>query len=88
METDQKSPFTGGPVTLEKRTDTINFRGEKFDIEVEFYRCSDTGMQYTDSKLDDNAIWRIVRAYCERHDISPFDLLPKKESKTSNEEEK
>lgn len=53
----------------------VEFRGEKVTISREFYR--DGEKNYSTSEQDDNAIWSILRAWCEKKGITPFELYPK-----------
>ena len=79
-ETDMKSPFTGGKVAILSREEEITFRGEKVKITRKYYRCEDTGKEFTDSKLDDDMMWSAFRAYCEKKGITSFtDIMLKQE---------
>lgn len=72
-----KSPFTGGKVIILSREEEATFRGEKVKITRKYYRCVDTGREFTDSKLDDDMMWAVFRAYCEKKGFNSFnDLLP------------
>ncbi|MBL0121147.1 MAG: hypothetical protein IPP89_19860 [Saprospiraceae bacterium] len=42
-----RSPFTGGTTTLSKEKRTLDFRKESFEILFHYYKCDDTGEQYT-----------------------------------------
>lgn len=53
----------------------VEFRGEKVTIIREFYR--DGERNYSTSEQDDNAIWSVLRAWCEKKGITPFELYPK-----------
>ncbi len=77
---DMKSPFTGGKVTIISREEELTFRGEKVKITRKYYRCKDTGREFTDSKLDDDMMWAVFRAYCEKKGITSFtDIMLKQE---------
>ena len=71
-ETDMKSPFTGGKVAILSREEEVTFRGEKVKITRKYYRCVDTGREFTDSKLDDDMMWAVFRAYCEKKGMTSF----------------
>lgn len=58
------SPFTGGKVELINSESTVTFRGEQITAPRQFYRCVDTGHEFTDGKLDDDFIWAVFRKYC------------------------
>ena len=77
VPTNVKSPFTGGKCTLEKKIDTVRFRDEVISAERWFYRCVDTGRDFTDSSLDDDFMWAVFRAWCERKGFESFqDISP------------
>ena len=79
-ETDMKSPFTGGKVAILSREEEVTFRGEKIKIIRKYYRCVDTGREFTDSKLDDDMMWAAFRAYCEKKGMTSFtDIMLKQE---------
>jgi hypothetical protein len=78
--TDMKSPFTGGKVTILSREEEVTFRGENVKILRKYYRCEDTGREFTDSKLDDDMMWAAFRAYCEKKGMTSFtDIILKQE---------
>jgi hypothetical protein len=47
-----RSPFTGGTTTLNKEKRSLDFRKESFEIQFHFYKCDDTGEQFTTESLD------------------------------------
>jgi len=61
------SPFTGGKVVLIESESTVTFRGEKITAPRKFYRCLDTGHEFTDDKVDNDFIWAVFREYCKKH---------------------
>lgn len=67
-----KSPFTGGTVTIHTREEEVTFRGEKIKVNRQYYRCEDTGREFTDSNLDDDMMWTVFRKYCEKKGIESF----------------
>lgn len=76
-QSDIKSPFTGGKVIILSREEEATFRGEKVKITRKYYRCEDTGREFTNDKLDDDMMWAIFRAYCEKKGFKSFnDILP------------
>ena len=80
QETNMKSPFTGGKVTILSREEEVTFRGEKIKITRKYYRCEDTGREFTDSKLDEDMMWDTFRAYCEKKGMTSFtDIMLKQE---------
>lgn len=66
-----KSPFTGGEATLQKEHRVMNFRKEEFDILFQYYKCQDTGEQFTDDELDEVNINQVYNQYREKYGI-PF----------------
>lgn len=80
QETDMKSPFTGGKVAILSRQEEVTFRGEKVKILRKYYRCEDTGREFTNYKLDDDMMWAVFRAYCEKKGMTSFtDIMLKQE---------
>lgn len=76
-----KSPFTGGRVLLCTKETTVKYRGEDITAEREYYRCEDTGVEFSDSKLDDDFMWKVFRVYCNKQGFQYFtDILPPKDS--------
>ncbi len=69
MKTNKTSPFTGGPVELCSRSATTRFRGEPFTYTSYFYRCLDSGREYTDNELDDRSLEMVYSQYRLRHGI-------------------
>lgn len=61
------SPFTGGPVEIKTRKETFNFRGETFTCKRQYYVCLDTGIEFSDDKLDDELFWQIIDLYGVKH---------------------
>ena len=60
------SPFTGGKVKIVDSESTVTFRGEKITAPRKFYRCIDTGHEFTDAKLDGDFMWAVFRNYCDK----------------------
>jgi hypothetical protein len=48
-----KSPFTGGEMTLHTETRKMYYRQQEFEVQFQYYKCMDTGEQFTDGELDD-----------------------------------
>lgn len=71
------SPFTGGEVTLEEKETEVEFRGEPIVAIQKFYRCKDTGREFTDATLEGDFMWTVFRKYCEKKGYESFqDILP------------
>lgn len=69
METNKKSPFTGGVVELLTEEATTTFRNERYSYTRYYYRCVDTGRTYTDNELDDKSLDQVYDQYRNRHGI-------------------
>lgn len=67
-----KSPFTGGKVELIEGETTLRFRGDSYTVKRKYYRCVDTGEEFTDAELDNDLMWALFRAYWERKGFSHF----------------
>lgn len=57
------SPFTGGPVVLKHRLETVKFRGVEVQFTRYYYKCVDTGREFTDAKLDDRMMADVKKEY-------------------------
>lgn len=65
------SPITGGRMSLQWEWRDVEFRKEKFHVMFPFYRCEDTGEQFTDTETD--GVWyaQVHNMYCQKYGI-PF----------------
>lgn len=65
------SPITGGRMSLEWEWRDVEFRKENFHVMFPFYRCEDTGEQFTDTETD--GVWyaQVHNMYCQKYGI-PF----------------
>jgi putative zinc finger/helix-turn-helix YgiT family protein len=66
-----KSPFTGGEIELAKEQRVLQYRKESFEILFHYYRCVDTGEQFTTTELDTLNINQVHNKYREKYGI-PF----------------
>ena len=66
-----KSPITGKEMLLTKERRSMYFRKEKFDIVFHFYKCEDSGEQFTTNALDDLNTNQIYNQYRNKFSI-PF----------------
>ena len=66
-----KSPFTGGEAILKKELRTMNFRKEPFEIWFRFYKCKDSGEQFTTDELDTVNTNQVYNQYRAKYGI-PF----------------
>lgn len=69
METNKKSPFTGGAVELCSEQANTVFRKEHYSYTSYYYRCVDTGREFTDNELDDKSLAQVYNQYRQRHGI-------------------
>ncbi|MBO4427580.1 MAG: hypothetical protein J5771_03755 [Bacteroidales bacterium] len=70
-----KSPFTGGSVTKLFKYETYTFRNEKYEVKRYYYKCDDTGREFSDAEVDNEAIESLHEQYRLRYGIpSPADL--------------
>lgn len=60
---DKISPFTGGPVVLKSRLETVRFRGVEVQFTRYYYKCVDTGREFTDAKLDGRMMDDVKKEY-------------------------
>ena len=65
------SPFTGGETILQKEAREYEFRGEKFQIVHQNYRCVDTNQIFTDTRLDELNLNQVYNKYRQKEGI-PF----------------
>lgn len=66
-----KSPFTGGTVSLHTENMEITFRKEIFTVVSQYYKCDDTGEEFTTAEQDGLAINQAYNQYREKYGI-PF----------------
>lgn len=66
-----KSPFTGGTATLHTENMEITFRKESFTVVSQFYKCDDTGEEFTTTEQDELTINQAYNQYREKYGI-PF----------------
>jgi putative zinc finger/helix-turn-helix YgiT family protein len=66
-----KSPFTGKEMILAKERRSMDFRKETFEIVFHFYRCEDSGEQFTNTKLDEMNMNQVHNQYRDKYNI-PF----------------
>ncbi|MCC5906397.1 MAG: DUF4065 domain-containing protein [Balneolaceae bacterium] len=66
-----KSPYTGGEVIRQINNEELEFRGEKFTISYNNYKCVDTGKEFTTRDIDELNMHLLHSAYRKKHNI-PF----------------
>lgn len=65
------SPFTGGKVTLHWEWRDMVFRKEKYRVMFPYYKCEDTGEQFTTTESDGIWMAQMRNHYCYKYGI-PF----------------
>lgn len=66
-----KSPFTNKEMILTKEKRSMEFRKEKFDIIFHYYKCKDSGEQFTTTSLDEVNLNQVYNQYRDKFNI-PF----------------
>lgn len=66
-----KSPITGKEMTFTKERRSMDFRRETFDVFFHFYKCEDSGEQFTTSALDEVNMNQVYNQYRDKFNI-PF----------------
>lgn len=72
IKCEKKSPITGGEMRLLQEKSSVKFRGEEVSFVKKFYHCVDSGRDFTDTELDNDNMWAIFRAYCEKMGMKSF----------------
>jgi len=66
-----KSPITGKEMKLTKERRSMDFRKETFEIVFHYYKCEDSGEQFTTTPLDELNMNQVYNQYRDRFNI-PF----------------
>lgn len=66
-----KSPITGKEMKLTKENRSMEFRKETFEVVFHYYRCEDSGEQFTDTELDELNMNQLYNQYRDLFNI-PF----------------
>ena len=66
-----KSPVTGKKMTLTRERRSMNFRKETFEIVFHYYKCEDSGEQFTTTALDEVNSNQVYNQYRDKLNI-PF----------------
>jgi len=61
-----KSPYTGGEVRVLTERQTIPFKQEEFEMEIQTLQCVDTGKRFTTGDMDDAFVDELYRLWRER----------------------
>lgn len=73
--TDIKSPITGGPVTEITGIQTMEFRKESYEVPVRFYKCVDSGEEFTTGDQDEEWSNVLYSQYRQKHGIPSPDQI-------------
>lgn len=73
--TTMKSPITGGKVSLQWEWRDMTFRKETYRVMFPFFRCEDTGEQFTTTESD--GVWyrQMHQQYCHKYGIPYIDEI-------------
>lgn len=66
-----KSPITGKEMKLTKERRSLDFRKETFEIVFHYYKCEDSGEQFTTTSLDEVNMNQVYNQYRDKFNI-PF----------------
>lgn len=66
-----KSPITGKEMTLVTEKRTLDFRKERFQIIFHYYKCEDSGEQFTTTSMDEINLNQLYNQYRDKFNI-PF----------------
>ncbi|MDD2793089.1 MAG: DUF4065 domain-containing protein [Sediminibacterium sp.] len=66
-----KSPITGKKMKLVKEVRPMEFRKDVFDVVFHYYKCEDSGEQFTSTELDELNMNQVYNQYRDLHNI-PF----------------
>lgn len=66
-----KSPFTNKEMALIKEKRSMDFRKETFDVVFHYYKCEDSGEQFTTTSLDEVNLSQVYNQYRDKFNI-PF----------------
>ncbi len=66
-----KSPITGKEMLLMRELRSMTFRKEEFEVVFHFYKCDETGEQFTTTELDKINLRQLYNQYRDSHNL-PF----------------
>lgn len=66
-----KSPNTGKEMQLHRELRIMTFRKEELEVVYHFYKCEDTGEQFTSTELDEINLRQLYNQYRDKHNL-PF----------------
>lgn len=71
-----KSPITGKEMKLTKERRSMDFRKETFEIVFHYYKCEDSGEQFTTTVLDEVNMNQVYNQYRDKFNIPfPDDII-------------
>lgn len=70
-----KSPYTGGSVVKQFKSETYTFRKEKYTVKRCYFQCVDTGKTFSNAEVDGKVMEDLYAQYRERHNIPAPDQL-------------
>ncbi len=56
---------------LMKERRLMRYKNESFEIVFNFYKCEDSGEQFTTTLLDERNVDQIYKEYREKHNLQP-----------------
>lgn len=71
-----KSPITGAAMMLTKERRSMDFRKETFDIVFHYYKCENSGEQFTTTLLDEVNLNQVYNQYRDKfHILFPEEII-------------
>lgn len=64
-----KSPITGKEMKLTRERRSMDFRKEAFEIVFHYYKCEDSGEQFTTTALDEVNTNQVYNQYRDKFNI-------------------
>ena len=75
-------------INIVKQKETVEVRGEKIEVEVEYLKCSNCREEFENSKIDSDPVNKAYRKYREEHNMTQPEEIKKLREKyglTQNE---
>ena len=72
------SPFSKGKAVLHKKIKKMTFRKEEFDVYDLYYKCEDTGKEFSTTETGDITMKQLYNQYREKNNI----LFPEQINRT------
>ncbi|HAY35177.1 MAG TPA: DNA-binding protein, partial [Bacteroidetes bacterium] len=64
-----ESPFSDGKALLKKRINNMSFRKEEFEVYDFYYKCEDTGKEFSTDETGNITMKQLFNLYREKNDI-------------------